>query len=150
MTAKKENPLPGGRPTMYRPEFVAKVEEYLAECIDEETEFHKTRGDKSDSYDRILKVNLPMVESFARWLGFDKTTIYEWAKIYPEFSHALEHIKEEQQRRLLNEGLSGTYNPMIAKLILSANHGMKEDSTLKLETESPILVKFINAKDSNN
>ena len=129
MTATKRPPRPGeGRPSKYRPEFVAKVEEYLDECVDEETEFHKTRGDKSDSYERILHVRLPMIEDFARYLQVDVTTLYEWEKHHSEFSQALEHIKEEQKRRLLNEGLSGNYNPLIAKLVLSANHDMKEKS----------------------
>ena len=150
MTATKRAPRPGeGRPSKYRPEFIASVDEYLAQCVDEETEFHKTRGDKSDSYDRILKVNLPMIEGFSKFLDVDVTTIYEWAKVYPEFSHALEHIKEEQKNRLLNEGLAGTYNPMIAKLILSANHDMKEKSDVTSDGK-PIMGNTINIRNYKN
>jgi curved DNA-binding protein CbpA len=38
----------------------------------------------------------------------------------------LKKILDEQKQRLLNKGASGEYNSTIAKLILSANHGMAE------------------------
>jgi len=119
-----------GRPTKYKPEFVAMVDEYLADCEDEYTEFHKTRGDKSDSYDRLIKVNLPSLVGFSLRINVDETTMWEWAKIYPDFSKALDKIKKIQQERLVKGGLSGEYNPMIAKLVLSANHGMREKSDI--------------------
>lgn len=115
-----------GRPTDYSPTFIAKVDEYLEECKDDEEEFWKTRGEKSDSYDRILKVNLPSIEGFSLYLGVNRSSIYEWEKLYPEFSNTLDKIRVEQQRRLVDKGLSGEYNSTIAKLILSSNHGMRE------------------------
>lgn len=114
------------RPSEYKEEYIAKVDEYLSTRTDEETEYHKTRGEKSDGYDRIIKVKLPTIEGFARFLDVNKTSLYEWEKIHPEFSNALDKIRIEQQNRLIDKGLSGDYNPVIAKLILSANHGMKE------------------------
>lgn len=122
------------RPTKYQEDFINKVDEYLEQCEDIETTFHKTMWEKSDSYDRILKVNLPSIEWFALYLNVNKSSIYEWSnqtndkweKVYPEFSNALEKISTEQKKRLIEEWLAGNYNPTIAKLVLSANHGMKE------------------------
>lgn len=114
------------RPTKYQEDFITKVDEYLEQCEDIETTFHKTMWEKSDSYDRILKVNLPSIEWFAIYLNVNKSSIYEWAREYEGFSHALEKITVEQKKRLIEEGLAGNYNPTIAKLVLSANHGMKE------------------------
>lgn len=115
-----------GRPNEYDPAYVKKVDTYLQKCADEETEFWKTRGDKSDSYDRILKVNLPSMEGFALYLGVARSSLYLWKEQHSDFSDALEKILMEQQKRLVDKGLSGEYNATIAKLILSSNHGMKE------------------------
>lgn len=108
--------MPGGRPTKYKPEYCAQADEYIKHCQDKER-----KGKK-------LLVNLPMIEEFALELDVNESTMYEWAKKYPEFSKALKKIKQAQQKRLVSKGLSGEYNPLIAKLVLSANHGMTERS----------------------
>jgi hypothetical protein len=111
--------MPGGRPLEYKEQYVAMADTYLAAQQDEVSENGK------------LKVNLPTIEGFALFLGVNKTSLYEWEKLHPEFSNALNKIRTEQQQRLLNSGLSGDYNSTIAKLVLSANHGMRE----KTETD---------------
>lgn len=108
-----------GRPTKYKDEYVDQAEVYLMECEDTLTERGK------------LQVKLPTVEGFARFLGVNKTSLYEWEKKHDIFSNALDKIRIEQQQRLINMGLSGDYNPTIAKLVLSSNHGMSE----KTETD---------------
>ena len=125
----------GGRPSKYDPVFIEKVDEYLKDNQDIWKEYHKTRGEKSDSYERYVQVKLPTVERFARYIDVNETTLYEWAGLYPEFSNALEKIVEEQKHRLMEEGLGNNYNPAIAKLILSSNHGMaeKEDKNVNVK-----------------
>ena len=123
----------GGRPTLYDHAFINKVDKYLEENQDVWDEFHKTRGSKSDTYERVVQVNLPTVERFARFIGVHKDSLYEWKGLYPEFSDALDKIVEEQKHRLMEEGLANNYNPAIAKLILSSNHGMAEKTEEKHE-----------------
>lgn len=122
-----------GRPTKYDRKFIAKADEYLKECHDKVYRFQKAMG-KTDGFERRVDVNLPTIEGFAVYLGVNKTTLYEWAKKHNkhpyDFSNALYRIKDEQRKRLTNKGLSGEYNPLIAKLILSSNHGMSEKSDL--------------------
>ena len=120
----------GGRPTKYTSECIAKVDDYLNGCVDERYIFHKTEGDKSDSYEEKVRVNLPTIGGFALFLDVAEDTIYEWVKVHKEFSESLRKIVKEQEKRLLNSGLSGEYNSTIAKLILSSNHGYKEKSDL--------------------
>lgn len=122
--------MPAGRPEEYKEEYISKVDEYIKENQDEYEEYHKTRGDKSDTFERIIKVKLPSVEGFAYYLDVSKKSLYNWSKEYPEFLHALGKIEKEQQKRLINGGLSGEYNSTIAKLILSANHGMREKTDI--------------------
>ncbi len=124
------------RPSEYLDEYVSKVDEYLLLHKDEEIDSKK------------LRVKLPTIEGFALFIGVSKKSLYNWSEEHPEFLHALGKIETEQKERLINSGLSGDYNSTIAKLILSANHGMSEktetDITSKGEGITPILVKFIN------
>lgn len=99
----------GGRPTKYKPEFIDEVNEYL----------------KMATRDNM---HLPKIESFAKHLGVHKDTLYEWAKLYPEFSDSLRMILQEQAERLVDDGIYGgkEVNSTIVKLLLQNNHGMKE------------------------
>lgn len=131
--------MAGGRPTSYNETIVPKTIEYIDSCVDDLEK---------------KKVNIPTIEGLAIYLGIHRDTIYEWVSKYPEFSDIFEKVKQEQANRLLNNGLAGTYNSTIAKMILSGKHGYIEktesDVTSKGESLSPILVKFIDAKDNRN
>ncbi len=109
----------GGRPTKYKPEFIRLVDEYLKKTVDS-VEVFAGGGQR-------IKVNLPSIEGFSQFLDVDKAQIYDWEKLNPQFNHALNKIRREQWRRLIDNGLAGTYNATIAKLILSCNHGMREN-----------------------
>ncbi len=141
-----------GRPTKYKEEYIEEIGEYLKDCKDILDDYHKTRGEKSDSYERVIKVNLPMVEGFALRLGVNKTTIYEWAKKHTNFSNALVQIKTEQKKRLIEMGLSGDYNSTIAKLVLSANHGMieRKDITTNGEKLPKPIIDITNVQSDNS
>lgn len=119
-----------GRPTEYDPKYIKKVDDYLKQCRDKKRLFHKVRGEKSDSYEEVIKVKLPSVEDFAGYLGVTRQTIYNWRDAHDDFGYVLEKIDNEQRTRLINGGLEGTYSPVISKLMLSSNHGMREKSDL--------------------
>jgi hypothetical protein len=108
-----------GRPTEYSPEILAKTKKYLA-----------TTKDKYKK-GKLIKVNLPSIAGLAVHLKVSRDTIYEWKSkltedgkglLYPEFSDILAQILAEQERRLMEMGLIGEYNPTIAKLALG-KHG---------------------------
>ena len=130
-------PHPGGRPSEYREIYISKVDEYLATCEDEYTGIGK---------DGLrLKVKLPTIEGFAQYLDVSKKSLYNWRDQHEEFLHALERIELEQKQRLLNCGLSGDYNPTIAKLVLSANHGMAEKSETDITSGGKSLSELLDA-----
>lgn len=118
----------GGRPTKYDQTFCEKVDEYLEICQDyNEQVVRQANAEKGyEMYDNKLKVKLPTFEGFMQFINIASSTFYDWKNTYPEFSESLEKILIEQKQRLLNNGLSGDYNPTIAKLILSSNHDMAE------------------------
>jgi hypothetical protein len=144
-----------GRPTQYKPEYVKKADEYLEACQDEEVQKVKQANSEVgyEMYENKLKVKLPTIEGFAAVLGVNKTTLYEWEKEHRQFSNALDKIRAEQHDRLINNGLSGDYNPTIAKLVLSSNHGYAEKTDMSthlnhsLDVEDPVY-KAILARES--
>jgi len=133
--------MPAGAPTKYKKKYIELVEEYLKITIDE----IKQKTAKNKDGGRIskylsLKVNLPTLEGYSQYINADIDVMMIWAKKEPKFKRALNKITREQKRRLLNSGLSGAYNPVIAKLILSANHGMNERGTeINITLPTPIL-----------
>lgn len=117
-----------GRSTKYTTDedMIAKVDQYIESCV--------------DTYDPDTKqrtVRLPKIASLALMLGVSKETINQWEKQYPKFSDATDKVRALQEEKLLDEGLAGNYNPMIAKLGLSANHGMREKTDVTTD-DKPI------------
>lgn len=128
-----------GRPTEYKEDYCRQVDVYLSQCEDTMTERGK------------IQVNLPTLEGFSTFINVNKSSLYEWEKKYLDFSDALEKIRREQKQRLLNMGLSGDYNPTIAKLVLSANHGMAEKTQTDLTSNGEQLgVVILPPKNNDN
>lgn len=121
-----KKPAKEGRPTKYSPAVAKKVVEYVDSCVDEVYDYHKTQGMTSNTFERKLNVKIPTLEGLATYLNVHRDTLQEWKKLHPEFSVSFDYLLRTQAERLMMGGLSGDYNPTIAKLILSANHGMKE------------------------
>ena len=98
----------GGRPTDYTPELVAKAWEYA-------------NGGWAERGDLV-----PSVAGLAALIGVSRVTCYDWAKDESkEFSYILEKIGTEQERDLINGGLSGKFNAPITKMMLT-KHGYSD------------------------
>ena len=101
--------MPGGRPTKYNDEILAKAKAYVdggyIEC-----------GDV-----------IPQMAGLAIELDISRETIYDWSDDpdKKEFSDIVAKCLRAQERKLLNGSLSGTLNSTIAKLILT-KHGYSE------------------------
>lgn len=120
-----------GRPTNYTEDTPNKVKEYLATCG--EHHIVKTRPKVKDGVlngeeDYVeSKVILPTIEGCALYLGITRETVYQWEKD-PEkklFSDIIAELRAKQAEMLINNGLSGRYNPVISKVLLT-KHGYRE------------------------
>jgi hypothetical protein len=97
-----------GRPSDYTPEIIEKAWAYAD-------------GGWKDAGDRV-----PSVAGLACEIGVRRETCHAWARDENnEFSHILKVIAEKQERELLNNGLDGTFNPPITKMMLS-KHGYSD------------------------
>jgi len=147
------SPKAGGRPTEYSPELVLRVYKYLESCEDKwypQIQSYK-EGEQDGPMEKLnvkqqLHVKIPSVRGFSLYSKIPKSTIYDWAKKHPEFSDALELISDEQHERLFNQGLAGVYNPTIAKLGLTSNHGYSDKKGVVADV-GPTLEEIINSDD---
>lgn len=112
-----------GRPTLYSQEMQDKADEYVL-IHNELTPPHV----------------IPSHAGLACYLGVNKSTVYEWAKTYPQFSDTLSTILTKQEHLALMGGLDKSFQPLIVKLVL-ANHGYHDkqeiDHTSKDGSMSP-------------
>jgi hypothetical protein len=139
------------RPTDYSPEIIKKTQLYLDNCVDDVKEFHKTRGDKSDTYERIVNVKIPTIEGLAVYLGITRETIYDWEsqESKKEFSYITARLRSQQASELISKGLSGDYNPTIAKVLLT-KHGYREGIESTGKDGDKLIPDTINIKDLTN
>lgn len=109
------------RPVEYNETYLIKANEYITLCEDKEVE--QSLG--NDRVEYKTKVKLPTKGGLANHLDVNRDTLYDWSSKYPEFSDIMERLGAEQEDRLINNGLSGDYNPTIAKVLLT-KHGYRE------------------------
>jgi len=109
-----------GRPTKYNKEILEKTIDY--------SKNYKEYGDI-----------IPIIEGLSIVIGLNKSTVYDWMNKHSEFSDAIEDLLAEQARCLMKGGLTGDYNPTIAKLLLHARgYSDKVDSTISGPNGKPI------------
>jgi hypothetical protein len=106
--------MPSGRLTDYSPEIVEKAWEYA-------------NGGWIKAGDKV-----PSVAGLACEIGMHRETCYDWARDKDKvFSDILKAIAQKQERELLNNGLDGTFNPPITKMMLS-KHGYSDATKQEL------------------
>ena len=101
--------MPVGRPTDYTPEVIDQINDYLKDAVPENQQ-------------------IPTIERIALKLGIHRDTLYEWAKVHPEFSDTIEKVKATQKDLLIQTGIFGgkEVNATIIALLLKVNHEMIE------------------------
>lgn len=96
------------RPSKYSEEMQSKAEYYV------------------ENYAEIGDV-VPTVVGLALCLGVATNTIYNWAndEVSPEFLSIFMRVEQLQHQGLVNNGLTGTFNPAITKMMLT-KHGYSD------------------------
>jgi len=109
--------MPAGRPTDYSKETIAKSLDYL--------ERYKEFGDV-----------IPSIAGLSVVLGVARKTIYDWASQdeKKEFCNIVEKLLAHQEKQLVDNGLVGTYNSSITKLMLT-KHGYSDKTETDITTK---------------
>lgn len=134
--------MPAGRPTDYNDQILVLAQEYLDSAKDEVKQIVSGESEKFTAYKEKLVVNLPTIEGLAVYLQVSRDTMYEWERVHPEFSYILNVLRGLQSRELINKGLSGDYNPIIAKLLLM-KHGYSDKQEIETKGDLTHEVHFV-------
>lgn len=110
--------------------------DYLESCNDGMVSVQTTRGTTQK-----LVVKIPTIEGLATALNIGLTTVYKWEKLYPAFAVMLKRLRQIQADRLIQEGLSGRYNPLVAKIMLS-KHGYRDGSDIDMTSKGEKIEGF--------
>lgn len=99
----------GGRPSKYGPDMLAKAQDYI--------ETWKEKGDA-----------VPTVVGLALACGVATNTVRNWVEngtACGQFLTIFTRIEQEQHQALVNNGLFGSFNPAITKMMLT-KHGYSD------------------------
>ncbi len=139
---RKREPRDGeGRGTKYKPEYCQEIIDY----------FNSFRIEVIN--DKVFAPDLPQFSKWARKIGVEEKTIYNWKSEYPEFLQSFDTCLAIQRELLQDFSLKGLYNPTIAKMILNVNHDMVEKKITQhsgsierktSEAELQIFKEFVN------
>lgn len=107
-----------GAPSSYKPEYCDQLIQYFdVPSVREipETWYNPDGSVKRESMK--LVANPPQhIGGFARKIGVAKSVIYDWARKYPDFAYSLLHARDMRRAMIIDNALSGLYNPLFAKL----------------------------------
>jgi hypothetical protein len=125
-----------GRPTKYKPEYCKQIEEFFdIDPYREVTDVYTYKDGTTKETIKLLPNDMIFMGDFARKIGVNKDTLYEWAKKYPEFSDSLKRANELQERLLVVNGLNGVYNSTFA--IFAAKNMIGWRDKQELEHSNP-------------
>jgi len=94
---KKKNP--GGRPTLYKPEYCQMIIDFFNISVDD-----YRNGEKE----------FPTLADFAHEIGFSKSTLHDWRKNHKEFSDAYKKAEELREAFFVKAGMQGALNTTFA------------------------------------
>jgi len=150
---------PGGRPTLYKPEFCQELINFFdVEPYTEKEIKHFKKNDISWSELKRIPNKLPTIRNFAKKINVQFKTVYNWLNtdsptFQPEFLHAFNLAKLLRKDFLIENGLQGLHNPNYAIFVaknLTDMRDVKEidqrtqaELTVKIESKSEILVKLL-------
>ena len=134
---------PVGRPSEYRPEFVAELIAYFDIEVQKVVEVDVVAKDGTTTTEKKVVTNtFPTLTRFAAKIGVTRQTLHDWATEKsadgtpkrPEFSYAYARAKDAQESLLIEGAMAGVYEPRFAVFATKNLAGWKD----QIETVSEV------------
>ena len=79
---------------------------------------------------------VPTVAGLSIYLNVPKRTLYDWAAAEgrEDFSHVFTKVQEMQEKKLVNGGLGGIFNPAITKMMMT-KHGYSDKQEVDMSSK---------------
>lgn len=130
-----------GRKTKYKREYCKKIIEFfdVEPFEDIELEHYDVKTGKIKWKDiKRMPRKLPTLVQFARSIGVDYTTVYNWQKkghssFQKQFFDAYTRAKELQKDFIIQNGLQGLYNSDFTKFVAKNITDMKDKTETEIE-----------------
>lgn len=128
-----------GRPSEYSEKTLTLARKYIDSCVDtqEKVTVEENEINGAVKFKYIPKVKIPTIEGLALALHITRETIYDWEGKFDEFSDIVKELRHKQAEVLISGGLSGQYNPLIAKVLLT-KHGYREGTEVSGTEGGPV------------
>lgn len=131
--------MKAGRPTKYDPSYCKQLlNMFDVDATREVYETYTYKDGTTKEVSRLEPVELPTITDFAKKIGVNKDTLYEWAKKYEEFSDTMKKVKEIQENIWQKNALMGLYNPTFAIFMGKNCYGWKD----KQEIENKVSLSY--------
>lgn len=130
---------PVGRPSDYRPEFVAELIAYFDIEVTKLVDVDVVDKDgKTRTEQKVVNNTFPTLTRFASKIGVTRQTLHDWATatdkdgalLRPEFSYAYARARDAQESLMVEGGMSGVYEPRFVTLAIKNLAGWQD----KVET----------------
>ncbi|MBO7158147.1 MAG: hypothetical protein J6W31_06045 [Clostridia bacterium] len=81
--------------------------------------------------DKELKVFITLPK-LSNMCGCTENTMRAWEAKHEEFANVMAKFKQAQKDKMIYGGITGAYNPVFTKFVLSASYGMSEKAAVQV------------------
>lgn len=125
-----------GRPTKYDEKYCKQlIAMFDIDATREVYETYTYKDGTTKEVSRLEPAELPTITDFAKKIGVNKDTLYEWAKKHKEFSDSLKKAKEMQENIWQKNSLMGLYNSTFAIFMGKNCYGWKDRQEIENKHE---------------
>lgn len=141
----------GGRPSKYEERFCDEIIAYFDRSRTKEVEKSYTTKNGTNTVIEVAPEELPLLQDFAHSIGVSHKTMLEWCEKHQEFGKAYARAKELQEGFVIQNAMTGRYNPQFAifmgKNMFRWTDKSEQDLTLAGQINTVNTINYSDAPD---